>query len=219
MRTAKNNGSKISLINPRQKANGFTFMEMIVVVLLIALSTTWAWPQFQRKREQGILDRYHQNLTTGLLNLKKRLQKTSKTCTLFPGVAQAKQGKYIEADKIIELNQLKRVDYLDCIFDQRDRGLEKDIPFRYLQREGTTERNSAEILISRNNFQLNNLGANIQGDDITFRIRSKQWEKQNRLLTRCIVYSGNGHIFKGTWSYTQSKCFEYCPKGDNCNQA
>ena len=200
-------------------SNGFTLMEMIVVVAIIGTTTTWALPQFKRSYEQGKVDRYTQNLESGLFNLKKRLQKSSKKCTFFGDIGEGLVNTYNDPDKLIELNQLetKRTNFLDCIIDDRDSGIESKTPFRFLQREGTSDKNNVEISTSAKAYKLNNLGANAEGKDITFRIRSNQWNGDRRLHTRCIVFSGNGHLYRGTWSYTNPGCFEYCPENNNCN--
>ena len=72
---------------------------------------------------------------------------------------------------------------------------------------------------SQDAYKINNLGTNDDGKDLIFRIRSKRWDREARLKTRCIILSGAGHIFDGTWSYTESKCFPTCPKDQNCNRA
>ena len=205
----------------RKRHNGgFTLIEMIVVMTIVGLATTWALPQFKRSLEQNKVDRYTQNLESGLFNLKTRLQKASKKCTFFDGISSQLVNTYTKPDQLIELNEFnstERGKYLDCLIDERDTGLESETPFRFLQREGTPDKNNVEVLSSIKSYKLNNLGANTEGKDIILRVRSNQWETDTRLNTRCIVFSGNGHLYRGTWSYTNSGCFEYCPKDHNCN--
>ena len=195
-------------------------IEMIVVMTIVGLATTWALPQFKRSLEQNKVDRYTQNLESGLFNLKTRLQKASKKCTFFDGISNQLINTYTKPDQLIELNEFnstERGKYLDCLIDERDTGLESETPFRFLQREGTPDKNNVEVLTSIKSYKLNNLGANTEGKDIILRVRSNRWETGTRLNTRCIVFSGNGHLYRGTWSYTNSGCFEYCPKDHNCN--
>ena len=205
----------------RKRINGgFTLIEMIVVITIVGLATTWALPQFKRSLEQSKVNRYTQNLESGLFNLKTRLQKASKKCTFFDGISNQLINTYTKPDQLIELNEFnstERGKYLDCLIDERDTGLESETPFRFLQREGTPDKNNVEVLTSIKSYKLNNLGANTEGKDITLRVRSNQWETDTRLSTRCIVFSGNGHLYRGTWSYTNSGCFEYCPEDHNCN--
>ena len=65
--------------------NGFTLMELTIIIAIIATTTTWAMPKFTRTIEQKRVDNYTQNLQAGLFNLKNRIQKSSKKCTLFKG--------------------------------------------------------------------------------------------------------------------------------------
>ena len=67
-----------TLENHKKINGGFTLVEMIVVITIVGLATTWALPQFKRSLEQSKVDRYTQNLESGLFNLKTRLQKASK---------------------------------------------------------------------------------------------------------------------------------------------
>ena len=205
----------------RKKLNsGFTLIEMIVVITIIGLATTWALPEFKRSLEQSKVDRYSQNLESGLFNLKTRLQKSSKKCTFFDDISNQIVNTYTKPDQLVELNEFnaeERRKYLDCLIDDRDIGLESETPFRYLQREGTSDKNNIEILTSTKRYKLNNLGANTEGKDLIFRVRSNRWEEEKRLNTQCIIYSGNGHLYRGTWSYTDARCFEYCPENHNCN--
>ena len=212
---------------------GFTLIEMVIVGAIVAVTTTWAAPQFTRSIEQNRVDSYRDNLLNGLFNLKKRIQKSSKKCDLFKNLPTSSKGDYISPDLILELtNTANRGDFLDCPMGTT--GRQSRAPFRFLQREGSAEKDSVEILylqskftlsgntsttvISQNQYSLNNQGNNDTGSDMIFRIRSKKWDQNNRLKTRCIVLRGSGHLYDGTWSYTTSECFEKCPENQNCNR-
>ena len=89
----------------------------------------------------------------------------------------------------------------------------------YIQRKYLTE-GDKKYIDTQEEYRINNLGTNDEGNDMIFRIRSKYWNKDTRLRTRCIRFSaGSGHLFDGSWSYTNSKCFPKCPEGHNCNGA
>ena len=79
-----------------------------------------------------------------------------------------------------------------------------------------------EVLTSQVNYQLSPQGTNPKGEEIIFRIRSRKWNQYPSLITRCIVISGNGHLFKGTWEYDNPTnnpkgCQSKCPPNSNCN--
>ena len=225
--------------------SGFTLTEIVVVVAIVAATTTWAVPQFTRGIQQNKVDNYTQNLQTGLFNLKNRIQKSSKKCTLFKELPESSKGDYISPNFLLELTSIKEQDELsnqDKLFDRNDfldcpmgtSGRQSTTPFRFLQREGSSDKDNIEVLYQQNIFtlagvtsktetsqdeyRLNNQGSNDEGNDMIFRIRSKKWDQDPRLKTRCIVFSGNGHLFDGTWSYTTSKCFPNCPENQNCNR-
>ena len=219
--------------------SGFTLVEMVVVVAIVVVTTTWAVPQFTRGIEQSKVDNYTQNLQTGLFNLKNRIQKSSKKCTLFKNLPSTSQADYISPNVLLELTSIdqsiegtSRNDFLDCPMDPS--GRQSETPFRFLQREGSADKDNVEVsytqrepaqfgrsgssTTSKDQYRLNNLGTNDKGNDLIFRIRSKKWDQDSRLRTRCIVFSGNGHVFDGTWSYTKSECFQQCPENQNCNR-
>ena len=89
----------------KRTTGGFTLIEMIVVMTIVGLATTWALPQFKRSLEQSKVDRYTQNLESGLFNLKTRLQKASKKCTFFNGISSQLVDTYTKPDQLIELNE------------------------------------------------------------------------------------------------------------------
>jgi prepilin-type N-terminal cleavage/methylation domain-containing protein len=214
--------------------SGFTLAEMVVVVAIVALTTAWAVPQFTRGIEQNKVDNYAQNLHTGLFNLRKRVQKSSKTCELFKQFPSASKVNYISPNMFLELSTIvNRDNLLDCSMGTA--GPQSISPFRFLQLEGSDNRDSVEVLylqrqftplgntnlskITQDKYDLTNLATNPDGNDMIFRIRSKKWDQDTSLKTRCIVFPAVGILTYGRWSYTQSECFKYCPKGDNCNRA
>ena len=64
---------------------GFTLIEMVVTMALLATSTAITVPMITRNRGQGDVNRYVHSLESGLLSLKAKLGQTKTNCeTSFP---------------------------------------------------------------------------------------------------------------------------------------
>ena len=225
----------LELLNMKSKANhGFTLLELVVVITIAALASAWTIPNMQRQFEQQKIEYYTQNLETGIFNLIANVRKSSKYCTLFG--SQGESNKYLKPDALIELTKISqaestsleqcrlRREYLDCPDQNNSCGVNPDefLKFRFLSKEKTKDSESIEVLTSQTNYQLSPQGTNPKGEDIIFRIRSRKWDQYPGLITRCLVISGNGHLFKGTWEYgnptnNPKGCQSKCPPNSNCN--
>ena len=66
----------------KNKANGFTLIEMVVALSLLSIATTATVPTIARNRWQKDVDGYAIKLESGLLDLKAKLGKQKTSCTL-----------------------------------------------------------------------------------------------------------------------------------------
>ena len=200
---------------------GFTLLELLVAVVILTGATAWALPRFNQKIYQGHVDTYTQNLETGMFSLMARVRKSAKYCTLF--TKNPSINLYIEPNNIVELNKINSDDhkqYIDCACTPGS--LNCSTPFRFLHKEQTREANLVQIRISEAKYGLSPQGTNPEGKELIIRVRSNQWDQNQKVLTRCLVISGNGHLFKGSWNYednqlSSSSCKKSCPMDGNCN--
>lgn len=211
--------------------SGFTLLELLVAAAIVSMTAVWSIPNLQRALRQNQVDQYTLNLEQGLFKLIAKVRQTSKFCTLFKGGMQT--NTYLPAQQLFELDTISspqadpekkcllRRDYLDCPSTGQTctNNAIDFIQFRYLAQENTEPSKEIEVLTSKNNYEFSPQGTNPQGQDIVFRIRSKQWNQNPNLMTRCITISGNGYLFRGTWQYSSTPgCRAKCATGENCNR-
>ena len=207
--------------DPGSPRNGFTLLELLVAVIILTSATAWALPRLNHKIQQGQVDTYTQNLETGLFNLMAGVRRSAKYCTLFK--SNPAKNDYTDPENVIELSQMSANDrnkVIDCPCPSGSSNC--DTQFRFLNKEQTSEANLIAVKVSETNYGLSPQGTNPEGRDLIFRIRSLNWEKSQQVFTRCLIVSGNGHLFKGTWDYSHeglgaSACKRFCPTDGNCN--
>ena len=200
---------------------GFTLIELLVAITIMAGATAWALPRLNHKIQQGKVDTYTQNIETGLFSLMARVRRSSKYCTLFE--SNPAHNQYADPNSTLELGKIN-TSFHDQLINCPCSSTSKNCstPFRFLHRENTKEAELVQVLISRKKYGLSPQGTNPEGEELIMRIRSKDWNQNQQVLTRCIVISGNGHLFKGTWNYQMNQssptaCKRFCSVGGNCN--
>jgi prepilin-type N-terminal cleavage/methylation domain-containing protein len=210
-------------LNP--KLNGFTLVELLVVVTILSLVTSWSAPSFLRKVWQGEVDRYTQTVEAGMLKLMRKLGTTRSSCTLTFPVSKSFQPTW----NILEFQQPNgssatntRMECCNSDFATAnlDEGCLNNLDplfpptFRLIQREGSSDRTNVEVAVSQSSYSLTPPGTSAETGTLTFRIRSlKQMDPamlkgdgSNRLVERCIEISGTGNLMRGKWLNNQ--CIE-----------
>ena len=66
----------------RIQQQGFTLLEVIVVLIIIGLTSSWAIPNFHRSLLQGKVDRYMRNVESGLFSLRARMGAIKGSCLI-----------------------------------------------------------------------------------------------------------------------------------------
>ena len=209
----------------KKTTNGFTLIEMVVTMALLATSSAITIPMITRNRGQGDVNRYVHTLETGLLNLKARLGQTKTNCEInFPATFS-----FEKPENLIEFSQggneqtsmqccNSEISTLtgdtDCLTGYPgDRlgeltGKAQD-NLRLVQQESTLASKKVRVAVSKQNFGLTPPGTTANLDTITFLVCHEQAASsedprscipsQNKLTIGCVEINGSGEITKGTW--------------------
>ena len=88
---------------------------MIVACTIVAMTVTWAIPDFRRGIAQSQVDKYTQNIESGLFSFRAKMGAYKESCKIdFSNIPSFKPWHYIDASKILEQplisssNNLKR---------------------------------------------------------------------------------------------------------------
>ncbi|WP_186481388.1 Tfp pilus assembly protein FimT/FimU [Synechococcus sp. NOUM97013] len=216
----------------RQHSAGFTLLELIAGGALVAMGVSAVMPSLFRNMRQGEVDRYTQQLETGLFSLRAKLGQQKTSCTLkFEG---AELTTFKSPKDLLEMkthperieccnsdikaaNQAKNIDSgctsgpnVGSLLAENLSGIEKDRvirdrSLRLIEQEGTSISDAVEVAVNLENYELTPPGTSTMSDDLIFLIRSKESD-QSKLRTRCLQISGTGTIFSASWNDTQSRC-------------
>ena len=70
------------LVSCNKAYNGFTLLEVIVATTIVAMTTVWTIPEFQRNAAQAKVDRYTKNLESGLFSIRARMGAIQESCEI-----------------------------------------------------------------------------------------------------------------------------------------
>ena len=211
------------LKNQKQEyQQGFTLIEMLVVIVLVGLATAWAIPSYRRYQLQLYVDNYTQALEAGLFNLRANAGKWKVSFKSSPAVLD----QFLTPSNIIEYTKPNgsRVDRCQPQIHERllnsnisnpcdanDPGVlqcpeisngkrEPECMFpRFLKIENTAASKEVEVAISiangQTSFEITPPGT-INPNEVIFRVRSTKHGSlgDQKLQDRCVTLTGNGFL-------------------------
>ena len=213
----------------KRTETGFTLIEMVVTVAILAIATAMTAPIITRNRWQGEVDRYASMLESGLYGLRAKLGARKTSCIItFPATFNfAPPNKLVEFSQSnsnnqtsfqccdSEISRLKQDP--DCnighpgyqLSSLTNRPLDN---LRLLLHESTPESNAVRVAVSGKEFGFTPPGTTANSGTLTFLIchnrsqtagsTSRCLPDHDRLKMRCVQIDGTGAIAKGTWEVT-----------------
>ena len=61
---------------------GFSLLELLIVLVIVTLGTSWAIPQYRRQLALNQLDQYTQQIESGLFSLRARQSSEGTSCEI-----------------------------------------------------------------------------------------------------------------------------------------
>ena len=199
-----------------QISNGFSLLELLVVITIIGILSAYGIPKFRRNVAQGQVDRYTQFVESGLFSLRARLGQSKSSCS-FSLNQDLTTKSFGTPSQLLEFQQpdgsQSNSERLKCCWN--DNGeivnctpelLKGKSRYRFLTIEGTRESKEVEVSASQASYELSPPGTSAQLDNLTILVRSRHSDQEPLLRTRCVELSGNGHINSGTWNNDTDFC-------------
>ena len=193
--------------NPSQ---GFTLLELLVVMAIVGIFSTYGIFSLRRNVAQGQVDRYTQFVETGLFSLRARLGRFKRGCELYLD-QDLSTNTWGPPWKLLEFQQpdgsQSNSTRLKCCDDDiTGEQIECTPRYRLLTMEGTRESKQVEVSTPQAYYELSTAGTSTSGENLTILIRSINSAKEPQLRTRCVELSGSGHIHSGTWNEDADFC-------------
>lgn len=222
MRSVRNINWRNNAINKQR--DGFNLIELIVVMLIAGMVSTFSIPIFQRSMVQGQVDRYMQNLESGLFQLRSRMGVIKISCNInfedrqpFVNGSRSKAAPrtFYPPAQILEIQQSNGTRanstnlnedalYKGCRCRQYDSATKKCaqlVPksdsLRFVNTEGTSEADNVLVSVSTLTYSFTPPGTSASNTNLVIRIKPNQMISKVR--ERCIEVNGNGNIFTGSW--------------------
>ena len=192
--------------NPSQ---GFTLLELLVVISIVGIFSTYGIFSLRRNVAQGQVDRYTQFVETGLFSLRARLGRFKRGCELYLD-QDLSTNTWGPPWKLLEFQQpdgsQSNSTRLKCCDDDIGEQIECTPRYRLLTMEGTRESKQVEVSTPQAYYELSTAGTSTSGENLTILIRSINSAKEPQLRTRCVELSGSGHLHSGTWNEDADFC-------------
>ena len=192
------------------RSQGFTLFELLIIIVIIVLGSTWAVPQYRRQLALNQLDQYSQSIESGLFSLRARQSAEGTSCEItvnpsFVGIDNTSSG-FAQPTEVLELSHLEpeqRSDRLRCC-DATSCSWES--PDRLISQEGTASSKTVGVKFSKTNYTLSPPGMSADNDSLIILIRATnaQDDPERPLPIRCVKLSTVGHLHRGTWE--ESRC-------------
>ena len=212
----------------KSKSAGFSFIELLVAMVIMTIALSATIPSYQRNMSQGEVDRFTQQLESGFFGLRAKLGQQKTSCTLHFG--QSGLNNFVAPADLVEMkDHPQRMECCNSDIETAGRlsgcaygseigillaegtsGTERDNiirnrSLRLLDREGTTESKAVEVSVNLTSYELTPPGTSTMSDNLIFLIRSTNSEDQ-RLRTRCVQISGTGTVTRASWDASTSSC-------------
>ena len=197
--------------------DGFTLLELIVVVLIASSTLVWALPQFSRQINQSSVDHFTQALVSGLYSLRARQGSDGSGCEINfdSNYVFTQSESYGTPKDLFELNhltteardnRLKCCDSAQCWNEGNQSTWQK--PYRFLDLENVTSSKNVEIQVSTDHYSLSPPGTSSIAEPLMIILRAKQWDQDPKrpLPTLCVELSANGVIRRGKWNKDEMLC-------------
>ena len=191
--------------NTPANSKGFSLIELLIVVVIVSLGSTWAIPQYRRQLALSQLDQYTQQIESGFFHLRARQSAEGTSCEInfnpeFAGI-DANGTEFGAPSDVIELSHLstkERDQRLQCCDATR---CTWNPPYRLIDKENSQISRTVEIKVSESTYSLSPPGTSIDNRPLLLLVRSLNWDEDpNRPLpVRCIKFSTAGHIHQGIW--------------------
>ena len=212
----------------RKHETGFSLIEMVVTVAILAIATATTVPIITRNRWQSDVDQYALQLETGLYGLRAKLGAKKTSCTIdFPSTytfsppeeliefsqkSQNNQTSFLCCDSSIVAAKEATNQGADCSHPGHEISSVTGNPLdnlRLVQQESSSASQAVRVAVSRTDFGLTPPGTTANAGTLTFLLchnralatndQTQCVDAQNRLNISCVQIDGTGGISRGRW--------------------